>query len=134
MKPIIVFALFLFASFAPFATAQNRDIETVITGQIEALSADDFGAAFEFASPNIQRQFGSADRFGEMVRQGFPMVWRATNITFLDQTQHANATWQRVKVTDVNGLTHLLDYQMVAGPDGWQINAVLLVPVLGVAT
>ena len=44
----------------------------------------------------------------------------------------AGGLWQRVMVTDREGRTFMLDYQMVETPDGWQINAVHLLPEAGV--
>ena len=44
----------------------------------------------------------------------------------------AGNLWQRVMVTDQAGRTHLLDYQMVQTGQGWQINAVQLLPQAGV--
>jgi hypothetical protein len=40
----------------------------------------------------------------------------------------AGNLWQRVMITDDMGRTHLLDYQMIETPEGWQINAVQLLP------
>jgi len=37
-----------------------------------------------------------------------------------------------VLVTDQSGRTHVLDYQMVQTPEGWQINGVQLLPEVGV--
>ena len=54
----------------------------MISKQIEAFKADDFDTAFSFASPMIQRMFGSASTFGEMVQNGYPMVWRPAEVRF----------------------------------------------------
>ncbi|HOZ32645.1 MAG TPA: DUF4864 domain-containing protein, partial [Tabrizicola sp.] len=35
---------------------------------------------------------------------------------------------QRVRVVDQAGRAHLLDYMMIETPEGWQINAVQLLP------
>ena len=35
---------------------------------------------------------------------------------------------QRVMITDAAGRTHLLDYEMIETPEGWQINGVSLLP------
>ena len=59
-------------------------IELTIEGQIEAFLADDFSSAFTYASPNIRELFGSAERFGAMVRNGYPMVWRPDEFRFLE--------------------------------------------------
>jgi hypothetical protein len=106
--------------------AQEADpaISGVIQSQIDAFLADDFERAFTFASPMIKRMFGNADRFGMMVRQGYPMVWRPAEVQFLEQAPKAGAVHQRVLVTDQGGVPYVLDYEMIPTPEGWQINGV----------
>ncbi len=108
------------------ATAQQADIESTITGQFEAFKADDFEGAFQFASPNLQMMFRSAENFKRMVTAGYPMVWKHSEFRFLDLREAAGTLWQKVQVTDLKGFTYLLDYQMVETPDGWRIAAVQL--------
>ena len=55
----------------------NPGIEDTIRGQMDAFLERDVAQAFTFASPNIQGMFGSAENFGRMVENGYPMVWRA---------------------------------------------------------
>ncbi len=112
--------------------ARNPAIESTIQNQFDAFLADDVTAAWTYASPTIKGIFGSPDRFGEMVRNGYPMVWRPSDVRFLDLRDVAGTLWQRVMVTDQSGRTHVLDYQMIETPDGWQINAVQLLPEAGV--
>ena len=107
-------------------------IEAVIRNQITALKADDFVTAFTFASPNIQGMFGTPENFGAMVAQGYPMVYRPDAVQMLELRRVAGNLWQRVLITDQTGSTHLLDYMMIETPDGWQINAVQLLPQAGV--
>ena len=107
--------------------AQDAEIEGVISGQIEAFKADDFERAFTFASPTIRRMFGTSERFGAMVRGGYPMVWRPADLRFGPLREVAGNLWQRVQVTDGAGRVHLLDYQMVKTENGWKINAVHLI-------
>ena len=64
------------------AQAQSDDIEAVIGAQLEAFAADDFAKAFTFASPMIKGMFGTPERFGQMVRGGYPMVWRPSRVEF----------------------------------------------------
>ncbi|NNF71204.1 MAG: DUF4864 domain-containing protein [Rhodobacteraceae bacterium] len=99
-------------------------IQGVISGQIEAFLADDFATAFTFAAPNIQRLFGNPDRFGSMVRNGYPMVWRPADVQFLDREDQGPFQLQKVLVTDSEGVPHVLEYQMVFNDKGWQINGV----------
>lgn len=111
---------------SPAAAEQPADpgIEGTIQRQIEAFLADDFATAFTFASPAIKGMFGTPERFGQMVRNGYPMVWRPAEVRYLGLREEGGRVWQRVMITDQGGSVHLLDYQMVPGGDGWQINGV----------
>ncbi len=121
------FALLLSLVAMP-VQAQDNPLQSTILNQIEAFKADDFNRAFSYASPVIKGMFGTADNFGMMVRNGYPMVHRPAEVQMLEQRQVSGATVQRVLITDAQGRGHVLDYQMVETPDGWQINGVTLVP------
>ena len=115
------------AGMAPAQTgASDPEIESVIQGQIDALKADDFETAFSFASPSIKRIFGTPDRFGTMVEQGYPMIIAPGEVKFLELRQIAGSLWQKVLVRDAKGAFFLLDYQMLPGEGGWQIDGVQL--------
>jgi hypothetical protein len=114
------------------ASAQEAPIQKTIQSQLDAFLADDFATAFTFASPNIKGLFGTPENFGAMVTQGYPMVHRPADVRMLELREVAGNLWQRVMVTDQVGRTHLLDYQMIETPEGWQINAVQLLPETGV--
>ena len=103
-------------------------IEGTIQSQIDAFLVDDFATAFTFASPNIQGLFGSADRFGLMVRQGYPMVWRPDSVQFLELEDRGGRLWQKVMVRDQDGAFHVLAYQMVEMDGRWRINGVTIKP------
>ncbi|WP_027257718.1 DUF4864 domain-containing protein [Leisingera aquimarina] len=121
----------LFAGVSVFllafpAIAQREPVTAVIGSQISAFLNNDTETAFSYASPAIRRIFGTPDRFGEMVRQGYPMVWRPVEVRYLQLREVAGSLWQRVMVTDEQGAVHLLDYQMINLESGWKINAVHL--------
>ena len=101
-------------------------ITSTIGSQIEAFLRDDFATAFAFASPSIQGLFGDHERFGQMVRNGYPMVWRPGDVQYLELRNVAGAIWQRVMIRDQAGGVHMLDYQMIETGDGWRINGVQL--------
>jgi hypothetical protein len=115
------FVIFL-ASVLPLKA--NEAIESVIAAQIEAFLADDFDTAFSYASPMIQGMFQTPENFGVMVREGYPMVWRPSDVEFLSLETRQGALWQDVLVRDAGGALHILEYQMVEGDEGWRINAV----------
>ncbi|WP_299350953.1 DUF4864 domain-containing protein [uncultured Shimia sp.] len=111
-------------AWAPVVVAAETGIEKTIETQIEAFQNEDAMAAFSFASPSIQKFFGAPDTFAEMVRQGYPMVWRPDEVRFLDRREIAGNLWQRVLIRDGQGVLHVLDYQMVRIDGAWRINSV----------
>lgn len=117
------------------AHAQERlpAIEQTIQSQIDAFLVDDFATAFTFASPNIKRLFGTSERFGEMVQNGFPMVWRPADVEFLEQREKGPYRLQNVLIRDASGVPHLLEYTMIQTEQGWQIDGVrpLIAPPVG---
>ena len=106
----------------------NPAIQSTINQQFDAFRAGDFGKAFDLASPMIKGIFGTAENFGRMVQNGYPMVYRPDSVRMLELRDVNGKLWQKVMVTDASGATHLLDYEMIQTEGGWQINAVVLLP------
>ncbi|MEL6645153.1 MAG: DUF4864 domain-containing protein [Pseudomonadota bacterium] len=133
MRAILLSLIFVFGVSAAVAQDRNTAIEGVIQSQIDAFLQDDFATAFTYASPSIKRFFGTPDNFGTMVRQGYPMVWRPSSVEYLDLKQQGPFQYQKVLVTDQDGVPHLLEYQMIEAGGAWQINGVrfLQAPPLG---
>ncbi len=135
-RPIVIMvtalglAIGLLGTTAGGTAAQSGDatgIQSAIRGQMQAFVGDDFESAFAYASPGIRRIFGDAERFGGMVRSGYPMVHRPADIRFLDLREIGGRPWQKVMVRDAGGTFHILDYEMELGPDGgWRIDGVRL--------
>lgn len=96
----------------------------VIEDQLSAFQQDDFATAFEFASPTIKGIFGTSERFGEMVRNGYPMVWRPSQVEFLDTRDVDGVLVQDVLIRDADGVYYELEYDMITGEGGWKINGV----------
>jgi len=106
------------------ARADEAALRAVISSQIEAFLAEDLDRAYSFASPFIQRKFGTPETFGTMVREGYPMVWRPSDVTFLDAEVIAGKLWQSVMLRGPAGKTWIVDYEMVELEGGWKINGV----------
>ncbi|MGH1444693.1 MAG: DUF4864 domain-containing protein [Cognatishimia sp.] len=119
----LIFAAAL-AVWASVLNAQDAEIQDVISRQIEAFQEDDVEAAYGFASPPIQNLFGSPARFGAMVRNGYPMVWRPSDFRFLELKELRGTYRQKVLFKDVQGVFHELEYQMLLIEDRWRINGV----------
>lgn len=123
-----LYAALLAACLALPAAAQEAPIQETIQRQIEAFQADDFARAFTFASPTIKGMFGTPENFGAMVKNGYPMVYRPADVQMMELREVAGNLWQRVRITDQSGAGWYLDYMMVETAEGWQINAVQILP------
>ena len=123
-----LYAVLFAAGLALPAGAQEAPIQETIQSQIEAFQADDFARAFTYASPTIKGMFGTPENFGAMVKQGYPMVYRPAEVQMQDLREVAGNLWQRVRITDQAGAGWFLDYMMVETAEGWQINAVQILP------
>lgn len=127
MRKAVLAGLFV-AVFGAIGWAQDATaaIQSVINEQIAAFRANDLDTAFSFASPTLKRLFETPDLFGRMVESGYPMVWRPASVRFSSLEERGGQTVQGVIVTDQDGALHVLEYEMIAGEHGWQINGVRL--------
>lgn len=124
MRIPVLLALFLLLAAPLRAEDAPAAIRGVISEQIEAFRADDFERAFGFASPTIRGIFRNAENFGRMVREGYPMVWRPSEVRFSGLRAERGRQVQGVLVTDGDGRVHVLDYEMIEAGDGWLVNGV----------
>jgi len=125
MKQLILVAAMVLAWAFPMEAGETEDgIQAVISAQFDAFRADDVEAAFDFASPGIQRIFRSPENFGTMVKTGYPMVWRSSEARFLELRDIGGALWQKVLVRDQAGVWHTLDYEMTRVDEAWRIGGV----------
>lgn len=107
------------------------EIRAVIDRQLRAFLGDDLIAAWGFASPAIQRLFGTPDSFGRTVREGYPMIWRPSGWSFEALEPFDEGLRQTVVITDRAGVVHVADYDMVQVDGAWRINGVRLRERLG---
>lgn len=106
------------------ATGARATIEL----QLDALGRDDFEEAFAYASPQIRERFMNPGNFGEMVRNGFPMVHRAVRSQFGAVIAQGGGLRQTVVLTDPAGRVWIADYHMMLIDGLWCINGVSLRP------
>ena len=120
MKQLVLAALICAVWWMPAQSSDHApSIRSVISQQIEAFKADDLTGAFRFASNDIRRMFRTPERFGHMVEHGYPMVYRPSAVWFLDLRERDGVLWQRVEIQDKAGSFHILAYEMVETPEGW---------------
>jgi hypothetical protein len=98
-------------------------IRGVVEAQLKALAADDAVLAFSYASPSVRMQFGDPGSFISMVREGYSMLIRPSDIAFLQPQSAEGGVAQPVYFRDEEGRTWLATYQMQRQPDkSWRIN------------
>lgn len=127
LRQAFLAALFVFGTAVGSTSAEeagSAGIEGTIRGQIDAFLADDFATAFTYASPMIRSIFRTPENFGLMVRQGYPMVWRPSDLRFLDQREAGGRHYQRVQILDQAGVPFIAEYEMIETEKGWLINGV----------
>jgi hypothetical protein len=117
------------AQQAPISEADRSAIRSIIEGQEEAFKRDDGQAAFDYASPMIRQMFGTPDVFMDMVRQGYPMVYRPKLFDFAEIVMKDGRPTQKVRVIGPDGRHHSAFYPMTQLPDGtWRIDGCYLEP------
>ena len=114
------------AGAAVLAEPDARAVRQVVEAQLEAFAADDAARAFSYASASIQAQFGDANNFMVMVRNGYPMMVRAATVSFFQaqvELGTQGTVTQPVQLRDREGrlwkATYLLERQTGAG---WRIS------------
>ncbi len=113
---------------ADLSAADRASIQAVITRQIDAFRRDDAEAAFGFASPSIQDQFGTPGRFLDMVRRAYPAVHRPRLVEFTGLRLSDGAVVQQVELIGPDGASELALYTMERDPAGtWRISGCTLV-------
>jgi Domain of unknown function (DUF4864) len=127
MKLLSVLALLAGVTDGP-AQAQTSDadaqaIRQVIESQMSAFQRDDGAGAYAFASPTIQQKFVNAEVFMQMVKTGYPAVYRPRDVEFRELKLEDGRLFQEVFVVGPDGNPALAIYEMQRQPDGtWRIN------------
>lgn len=127
-RPLAAVLLALGATFgAPLGPAAAEPAASaVIDRQIEAFRRDALDEAFAFAHPSIQELFGTPERFGAMVRQGYPMIWRPKSYRLLDARPAGRGVELRLLFEDASGAPHVARYLMTQVDGAWRIAGVRL--------
>ncbi|MFU8833836.1 MAG: DUF4864 domain-containing protein [Roseovarius sp.] len=118
--------LTLMLSLALALPVRADGARAVIEAQIEAFRVGDLARAYRFASPMIQQKFGTPEVFGRMVEQGYPMVWRPSEVIFLEAREIGDRLWQEVFLRDMAGRGWIADYEMIEENGTLRVNGVHL--------
>jgi hypothetical protein len=110
-----------------------REFQRIITKQLEAFRSDDGLAAYSYAAPAIKQIFPSPEIFMQMVRSGYPPVYRPQSFSFGKVTDEMSGRpTQRVTIIDAKGKAWIALYAFEKQPDGsWKIIGCTLVESQG---
>jgi hypothetical protein len=119
----------------PIGDADRNAIRDVVEAQLAAFQADDGALAFSYASPTIQRQFGTAENFMLMVRTGYLPVYRPRDVEFGPVIEFQGQPTQLVLLVGPDLQVVAAYYLMEKQPDGgWRIDGCVLGEAAGSAT
>jgi len=122
----LIAVFFLSMSTLLFAD-EKADIQSTISDQLRAFASDNFIEAFTHASPGIKDIFGTVENFSNMVKKGYPMVWRYNNFEFLNLEETPQGYSQIVRITDQKNKLFLLKYFMKNVAGIWKISGVSII-------
>ena len=135
MRPLIL-GLFLLGVVAVAHAAESgmrlsakpvRDeVRAVVEGQLAALRAGDFAAAYAFAATGIRRQFDERV-FALMIKRGYPALLHPDK-TDVGVVRDIGAGSAQVTVTVTDRLNRgtVYTYLLVREKPGWRITGVVL--------
>jgi hypothetical protein len=136
LRTLFALALLLGAAQASaqpsVAPADAKAIREVIEAQLDAFRKDDAARAFSLATPGIRETFGSPERFMDMVRNSYAVVYRPASVAFEAPVIVDGQVVQPVRLTDSQGRAWIALYPMERMPDGnWRTNGCQLARLPG---
>lgn len=107
-----------------------QSIREVIERQIAAFKEGNAVAAFSQAAPGIQRQFGTPEKFVQMVQNAYPSVYRPRSVMFESVLDVEGLPAQQVMMMDDDGelvrATYIMQQQVLGD---WKIAGCYLTPL-----
>ena len=127
---LIICLAFFTLSLRPAVSQSKQDIgniQKVIRLQIEAMRKDNWEEAFKYASLDIQRSFGNAKTFQNMVLAKYRIVYQPRLISFKQVKLIKGTPVQEVYIIDYKGKSAMAMYFMRQDKNrDWRINGVQL--------
>ena len=124
---LLSLGLVLFLTTGPAQADDDvAEMQKVISEQLEAFAEEDDARAFGYASSSIQQGFSSSEAFGNMVREQYPAVYKASTVRFREQVPHPGFVVQRVSIVGPEGRYWEAYYRMEQQDGEWRIGGVVL--------
>ena len=128
MKKIIYIPiLLLFLTIISYGAEKEfrPQIEKVITSQFNAFKEKNLSLAYSYASPEIKRQYPSAEIFGKMVKNGYSDIWNSKSHTFEGLKLKGEMAFQMVTVISSNNTINNYLYTLYNYNGEWVIAGVM---------
>ena len=128
MKKIIYLPILLFflTTISYGAEKEFRpQIQKVITSQFNAFKEKNLSLAYSYASPEIKRQYPSAEIFGQMVKNGYSDIWNSKSHTFEGLKLKGQMAFQMVTVISSNNTINNYLYTLYNYNGDWLIAGVM---------
>lgn len=108
----------------PVDNEVKTQTQRVIESQLQAFARDDAEAAFAHASPAIQSQFKTPQRFMAMVQQGYRVVYRHQTVRYVAFALEKQGAEHQLQMVDDSNQLWTVFYRLEKMPDGhWKISA-----------
>lgn len=110
----------------------RQNIRLIVEQQLEAFQRDDAAGAFALASPGIQAQFSTPEKFVAMVKSAYSAVYRPRAVIFEQVAIVDGTPSQKLFLLSPNGHLVSAHYPMEKQPSGtWRIQGCFLNPIEG---
>jgi hypothetical protein len=130
---VLLAILGLSGTAAAIEDADRTAVQSTIEQQLQAFLRDDAATAYSFAAPAIKTMFPTEDVFMQMVRQGYPQVYRPRSHQFQELLEKSGHLEQSVDIVDGDGTFWTALYTLERQPDGsWKITGCFLLKKPGV--
>ena len=105
-------------------------IRQAIEQQLQAFQQDDAFSAFAFASPTIQQQFDTPDKFLQMVKTDYQAVYRPRSVMFRGFTMVDNFPAQvLIVMNDAGELLQVIYVMQHQSDRSWRVHGCFLLPL-----
>ncbi|WP_417691568.1 DUF4864 domain-containing protein [Roseibium sp.] len=115
-------------------SSESRTFRQIIQNQMQAFQRGDATSAFGLATRTLQKRYQSPDVFIEMVKRGYPPVYRPQSVTFGKIKDTDFGPVQEVYLIGPKGQNWLALYSFEQQDDGaWKISGCYLTKSSGLA-
>jgi hypothetical protein len=107
--------------------ADARQVQAVVMTQLKAFAADDAVGAIAVATPDVRKMVGDPERFLDLVRGNYPMVYHPAGVAFLAPAIDKDQVLQVVSLRDDEDKTWLVLFSLQRQPDNtWRIGGCIV--------